>query len=353
MAKKKSTTRKSTGGGSKANKASSASFDGGEQIILLNGAETMLHKLCMDRLMDALTKKHGDVQRVSFEGKSVTIADVLDELRTFSLMQQYKIVEVTDADLFVKEETRPALERYAENPVDAATLVFRSTSNWRPGRLDKAIAKVGRIIKCEPLNRPDAARWAVDRAKSVHRTTIDPNAAQKLVDRIGTSLTQLDSEIGKLAVLAGEGNAIDLSLIEHVTGRSSDEKVWAIQEQIIKSLESDGDAGRIVSSLHEMVDVAGYAPELVVWAITDLLRKLALAAELARQGASDRDIGKELKLWGSAAWTTPKIARRLGVRRAGQAFDAILRADARAKSGFGDLVRNLEGVSVMLADKMS
>src|SRR5690606_27907262 len=142
-------------------KKSATSLGAGTRVLLLTGPEQMLKRHCMQELRDALQAAHGDLHEVTFDGKTVQLADVLDELRTFSMMQQYKLVIVDDADQLLKEKkddedkpspsakkrdagsgARAAIERYAESPVDHATLVLRS-EKWNPGKLDKLIEKVG------------------------------------------------------------------------------------------------------------------------------------------------------------------------------------------------------------------
>ena len=130
----------------------------------------------MERLRDAVDQKHGQTEPIGFDGASVTLAEVFDELRSYSLMTAYKLVVVDEADAFVKTH-RSALERYVEEPVDHATLVLRA-STWNKGKLDKGIDRVGVLLKCEPLSAREASAWLMDRAESEHRTGLSRDAAE-------------------------------------------------------------------------------------------------------------------------------------------------------------------------------
>ncbi|MEE9213166.1 MAG: DNA polymerase III subunit delta, partial [Phycisphaeraceae bacterium] len=323
--------------------------------LLLTGPEQMVKQQLLDELRDELQKKHGELQTMMHDGRTATLADVLDDLRTFSLMQQYKLVIVDEADQFVTKQTRPALERYAQSPVDHATLVLRSVK-WDSPRLDKLIAKVGRKIKCEPLKGAALKKWLADQSRDVHDRQLTAQAAAALVDRIGSDMTQLNSELAKLAVLVGPGDPIRLDLIDDVVGRDSDEQAWAVQEAVLAVMQDESDCatgGRAIEKIHELVDLSGQPATLVGYFVADLMRKLYLALMMKRQGVSAGQIGKELKLWGPRLTMFMTLLRRLDDRSAGWLYDRIIDLDMRAKSGRGEPMRNLECFCAALADEVN
>ena len=132
--------------------AQSVQLDASTRVLAVHGPEEAVKKQKIDQLRAALEAEHGELQKFDFDGKTATLADVFDELRGYSLMGGYKLVVVDPADDFVKAHREP-LERYAQNPVDHATLVLRA-GTWNRGNLDKHIAKVGAVVKCEPPSSP-------------------------------------------------------------------------------------------------------------------------------------------------------------------------------------------------------
>ncbi|MEL7088990.1 MAG: DNA polymerase III subunit delta, partial [Planctomycetota bacterium] len=190
--------------------AKSVALDASVRVLALHGPEEAIKKEKIDQLLAALEAEHGEVQRFTFDGKLATLADVFDEVRGYSLMGGYKLVVLDPADDFVKAHREP-LERYAQNPVDHATLVLRAGTRHR-GNLDKHIAKVGAVLKCEPPKPAEVVARLVARAKNVHGLTLDRPAAQLLVDRLGVHLTRLETEVDKLAAMAGALSSKDRSL---------------------------------------------------------------------------------------------------------------------------------------------
>lgn len=299
-----------------------------DRVVLLAGKELFLRTEHTDHLRRLLREAHGDCEFVKFEGATCAPAEVLDECRSFGLMATHKLVVVDDADQFVNAGTRPMLERYCESPSDQATLVLR-TATWRPGNLDKLIEQAGVIVKCDEIDPERAMKWAVRRAEKNHGVALDPQAARMLVDRTGSDMGRLDSELGKLAAGAGKGGTITPQLISELVGLTREEDAWALQALLLA-----GDPG---VALRELRVVMGNgksdAAVPVSFACCDLARKLMGAAEGFEQRKNPMQISKDLAIWGPAQGPILDTARRLGVARARALFDAAIAVDAGIKSG--------------------
>lgn len=323
----------------KATKSAMPVPDADTHMCVIYGEEEMIKRQLLDELRTAMQQKHGDVETLIFDGKTATLADVLDELRSYGLMQQYKIVIVDDADIFVTQH-RQAMERYAESPVDNGTLVFRA-SKWNKGGLDKAINKVGFIHKCDPLKPAEATSWVNNQAKEKYERKLEPQAASFLVERLGTDLMRLDAELSKLTLMIDPKAAIGRDLIEQVVGKSNEEKAWVVQEAVLKSLAS-GRGGPAMEKIHELVDDGGQPDVLVSYFIADLIRKLYMAKAMLKQGQSEGEIGRAMRLFGPQQAVFMTVLRKMDETRLAMWLDRIVELDVRSKSGRGDTLRNLE-----------
>ena len=347
----------------KASSPASTSLDATVRILALHGSETAIQKEKLDELRAALESEHGELLRFDFDGKLAELADVFDEVRGYSLMGGYKLVVVDPAEDFVKSH-REALERYAQNPVDHATLVLRA-GTWHKGNLDKYIAKVGAVIKCEPPKPAEAVSRLVARAEE-QGVKIDRPAASLLVDRLGVHLTRLYTEIDKLVAMASaatagkRGGKIDRAMVESAVGKSSDEKAWEVQEALLAAMAPKpaygrgdgvgGGGGAIIEKVRELIDLGGQPEVLVMYFVADLARKLAIGGQMKAAGEPDGAIGKTLKLWGPRQRLFMDVLKQVGAEGGARMLERALTADARSKSGFGSSGRNLEGLCVHLAD---
>ena len=317
-------------------------------MIVLYGPDEMVKRLRLDQLREALEMVHGPIEPQKFDGRVVGLSGILDELREYALMQSYKLVVVDEAEHFVKSN-RAALERYACQPVDHATLILRART-WHKGNLDKLIAKVGAVVKCEPPAPAQAQAWLIQRAKAKLQRALEPAAARLLIDRLGLDLSRLANELEKIALMVKADQLINRKLVEQVVGQSSDEQAWVVQEAVLAALVQ-GSPARAIEKIHELVGLAGQAEVLVTFFVADLFRKLHVGTLMRRQGVHDKQIAQHLRLWGPKVQLFTSALDRLDSARAGELFQRALIADERAKSGLGRPVRNLECFCAVLVDE--
>lgn len=337
--------------GSKKADAPSA-LTGQTRIAVLHGPDGVMQRIKLDELRGALETAHDGLDVFRFDGKSAELAEVFDELRGYSLMASYKMVVVDDADDFITKHREP-LERYWDHPVDHATLVLRCASWSATTRLHKNLPEGGAIVDCSAPTPAEAVKWLVGRAQSEHKTQLPREAAQRLVDRLGPALGPLDGEVAKLALMVEPGAPITVDLIDQVVGRTSDEKAWEVQEAVLASL-ARGESGAAIVKAHELVKAAGQPEVLIVYFVADLMRKLALGRAMKSQGAPNGEIGRTLKIWPqSRQQLFFEAMERVSSSTPGRLLDRIIGLDARAKSGLGEPMRNLECFAAGLADEGS
>lgn len=338
-------------------------------IAILHGPERFIQLDLTDVLRAALTKKHGEINSLAFDGSSARPADILDECRSMSLMMQHKCIVVENAEtmLAVKDEdedapaasqgarrrpgektAREMFETYAASPDASTTLILRAAT-WRPSNIDKAVIKSGGVvIKCEPYSDSEAVQWVRRRAPERHHHPIAPDAAQALIAAVGTDLGRLDSELAKLSLAVEGGKTADAPItaetVRALCGFSREEEVWSIQRGLMA-----GDAAAALRNLHQALDVSRHSPVLVGIAYLDLARKLdGVARGLAAREAPPA-IFSRVKLWGSSGEAVMAAARRLRPSATADLFQAAVDADRRQKSGQGDPVHILEGLTLRFA----
>ena len=340
---------------------SAQAIDPAWRIIVIHGKEAFLREMWTQRIAEATREAHGDFEQFEFDGSSVSLAVVLDELRSWGLIQQHKLVVVDNAqDFMAGDGVRTAMERYAESPMAEATLLLRGES-WRKGKFDKALDSVGTILRCDLPKEAEAISWCSSRAKSAHAAQLDRDAAQLLVARVGPILSSLDREIAKLAaaVATDAGTSrITAATVAEMVELSRDEQVWLIQDALLS-----GNRARALEKVEALYQAARTPSVLLMWAMTDLVRKLAMASRMADDRKPPQVIGKALGLWGPSARTVPQAAQRLGTAKASALFHSMLDADARAKTGRAPSLsdspanrvatrRTLECAAVRIADSL-
>src|SRR5437773_9426801 len=114
-------------------------------VYALVGDDSFLHLRELARIARELGNGG---QRADFDGETAELADVLDELRCYSMFGGgcAKLVVVRNADDFVSR-FREQLEDYVAAPSDSGVLVLRLSSLPKVQRIYKLIQKSGQIIE--------------------------------------------------------------------------------------------------------------------------------------------------------------------------------------------------------------
>lgn len=339
---------------------------GAIRVALFHGAERFIQHEKTTALKDALLKAHGEVDVLTFDGESSSLADILDECRSVGLMQQHKLVVVDHADLIVKsvdeDDTTPAakqargrgsgrpapkspreiLTQYVETPAEHATLVLRA-DRWHPGNLDKAIAKVGVVVKCEAPDRPEAITWAIRRAKEHHAATIEPAAAELLVEHVGCELGRIDSELAKLAMF-NPGAPISFDTVREMVGVTREEEIWYSQSRLMTGKPVDG-----LSRLRDLIEISREDPVPIMYSYIDLARKLHTLSRGLKEGENPNSLAGSMRLWGPAKDTMIAAAKRFPPGSLARLLNEAVAADSRQKSSSTDAVRALEVLTLRFA----
>jgi DNA polymerase III delta subunit len=326
--------------------AKQPTFSASMRTVILHGKEPFLMTRYTDDLQQVLEEEHGEIERIAFDGESVDLASVLDEIRTFDLLSRHKLVIVNNADSFLaakansKTPTRKLMERYAEEPVQSATLLLRATT-WRPGKLDKIVDKTGLVYKLQQYSEKDTMRWCVARCEKEHGCTLEPQGAQLLVERIGLSLTNLDTELGKLSAKVAPQTTISKADVVEMVGISKEEQAWEIQSVLLT-----GNEGASITKLCELLDVSKQPRELLMWSVVDLTRRLSGAANMLDCGSSSGEIRKSLKLFGESGNRILAVAKKKTSHTFANLFTDAVAIDSRTRSGLLDGRRGLESLAI-------
>jgi DNA polymerase-3 subunit delta len=161
----------------------------------------------------------------------------------------------------------------------------------------------------------------VKRTATAHGKQLTITAAQLLVELIGPEMGQLDQELAKLAVHAGDAKRIDADVVDTLVGRSRAETVWKIFDAI-----GAGDAGRALTIFDQMVE-QGEDPMAILGGFSWQLRKMAQVYRATRIGRSLNAAFEEAGVSGYSSRGMEQQLRSLGGRRAERLYDWLVEVD--------------------------
>ena len=303
-----------------------------QPVYALVGDEPFLKRLAREKLIAAaLGDADPDFAVGVYAGDKLDFSTARNELETLPFLAPCRVVVVEEADDFVTDN-RPALEAYAAKPSAVGVLILDVTTFPETTKLAKALPDTAKIVcKTPPAYKLyDLQPWLVSWAKSAHKKKLAPDAAELLLDLVGSSMGLLDQELGKLAVAAGASPEITCADVERMVGRSKAADVFRILDAI-----GDGKPGEALSIVEEMFS-EGEDPMAVMAPLTGSLRKLATVARLHL--GEKMPMGPAMDAAGVPKWDkirqgTERQLRRLGQNRLNKLTDWLVEINLGLKGG--------------------
>jgi DNA polymerase-3 subunit delta len=316
-------------------------------VCALFGDESFLKLQVLAALRkQVLTGDDGEFSYRSFIGEEIEDPRaVFDELGTVALFGGgQRLVVVNDADPFVTDN-RAALEEYVANPKPTGVLVLEVKTWPSNTRLYKAVAANGLAIDCGTPTEAKIKKWLFAWAKAQHKATIEPDAAERLLEIIGPQMGRLDQEVAKLALLASRpetdassrqppaSQAITVGLVNNNVGGWQVREIWDMV-----GAAAGGDAAMALTMLDRLV-TAGEQPIGLLAMLASKLRPWAAATRTFEEAeASGRRISlrqavaeSSAKVWPQMLDEAERNMKRLGRQRTGQLYRWLLDADLAIK----------------------
>jgi DNA polymerase-3 subunit delta len=263
-----------------------------------------------------------------FEGDRASLADVLDEVRTFSLLGDRRVVVVDDADGFVSKH-RHALERYCRERPEVGCLILCCNQFDGRTRLFKAVQKIGELIRCEPPRGQALLGWIATRAQRVYGKTVDAASATRLRELVGDAPGTLDSELSKLSIYADPRGDITTADVEALVGHNRGETVFAVLDAI-----ASGDVRGALHHWERVLATDRAAPGRAIGGLAWGVRRLLDAKRSQMEGTPLAQLARQ-------HWVDPAVLRRrldrVSVSQLENQLSDLLSADLASKTGLSDV----------------
>lgn len=263
---------------------------------------------------------------VSLYDSAAELSSVLDDLRTLPFLGDRRLVIVEDADDFVSAH-REALEAYLNAPAATGSLLLIVKSFPRNTRLAKLVERVGLTFDCGAPKPSDVAAFVRRRATEAGRR-IEPQAADLLVQWVGTDLARAAGEVEKLALYTEGRDAITADDVSAIVVATAGVNPFALTDALIA-----GDARAALEALEGTLTQRGEEFR-VLGLIGWHLRRLLKAKHMQAAGARDFDILKAAGIFRQAQDPFRRLLARRGLMQVCDDFRQLIRADLAMKTGY-------------------
>jgi DNA polymerase-3 subunit delta len=302
------------------------------RVVLVSGPETLLADRAVDGLLAQIRAAAPEAELSEIEGSRLD-AGKLTEVTSPSLFADRRAAVITDlASLPV--ELYPDITALAATPVaDLAVVLVHGGGPKGKGLLDKLKTAGVEVIDCPPVKAWELPQFVSAEAKQLG-TSIEPGAAQVLVDAVGNDLRALAAAVRQLAA-DSEGGPLTADQVRRYFAGRSEVTSFAVADAAL--------AGRTGLAMEQLrwALATGVAPVLVTSALAAGVRGLGKLIT-AGGGLREADLAREV---GVPPWKLKTMrAQARGWDAAGlaQALKAVAAADADIKGAADDAAYALE-----------
>lgn len=255
-------------------------------VYFFYGEERFLVDECVDAIIEhAVDPGMKEFNFDVLQGSEVDANKVLAIAASYPMMADRRVIILKEFERTLKKGTEELYVQYFENPSPTTVMVIIANNpdfRKKPYTTLKTHAVVGEF---RPYYENETIAWIESRVKKFGRT-IDPTAAALLHSYVGSSLRELDNEIEKLTIAAGDAKTIAAANVERVVGVSREFTVFELanmvgEKNIAKSLEI---ADRLIRS--------GESAVPVIAALTTHFIKLYKLHDAVRQRRADSELSK-------------------------------------------------------------
>lgn len=302
--------------------------------FLLYGEESYLTERYARLIAQAVVDEESDpfdLQR--FAGDEVTPDRLEDAIDALPLMADKKCILVRDIDPTADPERICALPGRV---ADGCVLIFYQMT-LQPDRkkawqeLIRSVDAAGSVVRFDRLTTAEAARLLTAGAKR-RGCTMDPAAAQLLVEQAGNDLQLLQGELDKLSALAQDGQ-ITPQLIERAATKDLEARVFDLSKAIL--------AGRDAAAydlLHRLA-VQREEPIAVLGVLSNAYADLYRARIARDAGAPVQALTEAFRSYKGKEFRVRNAMRdaaRLSVPALRDMLQTLAAADTALKTGRGD-----------------
>jgi len=163
-------------------------------------------------------------------GKECDIPTIISDCKRFPMMSDYQVVIVKEAQEIKNIET---LDAYVENPMTSTILVICYKYNKVDKRktFAKLLEKKAVFYESPRIYDNQVPAWITNYVKT-KGFTINQKAAFLMAEFLGTDLSKIVNEVGKIIINTTPGIEISPELVEQNIGISKDYNVFELQKAL-------------------------------------------------------------------------------------------------------------------------
>ena len=308
-----------------------------KSCYLIYGDEAYLRLQNRDKLVKALGGSENSMNFNKYKGDGLNPAEIIDMAETMPFLSDRRVILVEDSGFF--KNGCPELAGYLKEPSETTLFIFVEEEVDKRKDIYKALSKVGFDIDCSTQDEDMLGKWIRSKVLSEGKD-ISPRALAFLLNRVGTDMSNIATEIEKLVCYCIDRDVITEKDIEAVCANYLTGRIFAMTDAI-----SNQDQKRAMELYYDLLALKEPPPKILAM-ITRQFNLMLQVKEMTDNRRGNNEIASALKLQPFLVGKYQGWARQYSFEQLKKALDLCASNDDAVKKGKLDYIISVEMVII-------
>ena len=295
-----------------------------KHVYLFTGEEIYLRNQYKKKLQDALISPEDTVNLNYYQGKGISVQELIDQGETMPFFSEKRLLVVEDSGFFKNASLE--LAEYLENIPETTYFLFVENEVDKRGRLYKTVKKYGSVVEFSRQTEDMLMRWILGILKKEQKN-ITRSTMELFLEKTGTDMNQIGMELEKLLSYTMGREVITAEDVEAICTSQTVNKIF---EMISAMAEKNQ---RKALDLYYDLLALKEAPMRILYLIARQFNQIMLISELNEQGLGREVIAEKLGIQSFIVRNGIRYARSFSAEQLRYAVETAVQTETDVKTG--------------------
>lgn len=305
-------------------------------IILLYGEERYLRKQYSDIIFARFGGEKDGMNTHFYDGKNLNIGQIIDQAETMPFFADKRVMVFTDTGLF--KTGGDQLAEYLNEPCESAAFIFCESEVDERSKLYKTVAAKGNVAQIDFQSR-ERLQGVIGSFLKKENKKISLDTANRILDKIGTDMAMLRSELEKLVTYCMDRDIITDEDVDTICSENIEDRIFDMLDAI-----ADRNARRTMDLYYDLLALK--QPPIKTLALLERQYNQLLQVRLLRDAGELKDtIAQKLSIRGYFIGKYMAQASRYSAQELKRILKRCIQTDEEIKTG---KITDVLGVETLL-----
>ena len=295
-----------------------------KHVYLFTGEEIYLRNQYKKKLQDALISPEDTVNLNYYQGKGISVQELIDQGETMPFFSERRLLVVEDSGFFKSASLE--LAEYLENIPETTYFLFVENEVDKRGRLYKTVKKYGSVVEFSRQTEDMLMRWILGILKKEQKN-ITRSTMELFLEKTGMDMNQIGMELEKLLSYTMGREVITAEDVEAICTSQTVNKIF---EMISAMAEKNQ---RKALDLYYDLLALKEAPMRILYLIARQFNQIMLISELNEQGLGREAIAEKLGIQSFIVRNGIRYARSFSAEQLRYAVETAVQTETDVKTG--------------------